>query len=590
MTDEEKKEYDEIMAGLKRLEEEPCHTEDEENEEDEILMDRFTFGDREPTILLAFEEIINRSECCELRDGSRYIETEEAFDYVAKKLDLTHKQVLALALTVNFCSDQRIEMLDYCRHLHCSAFRFLPYMKELDVLAERGFIICNRSNSRPTYRIPYYVLEALNDNRNIDNNDIKELDCHELFEQFDDIFEMLGNQEMTLQGATKKIQALMDGNPTLTFCQFINTLRLNNNDLMLLVYFTHAYANNHDDRINLMELRTIFKDRHISKTICNELSKGSHTLIKQNLIEFCNDDGFANHNFFHLTLSAKKAMLSELGIKLKDEEVQRQGLTQHEQIAEKSMYYDEQTSIQVDELEHLLNEENYQGIRSRLKEKGFRCGFACLFYGAPGTGKTETVLQLARKTGRDIMQVNVTEIRSKWVGDSEKNIKAIFDNYRRKVRDCEHTPILLFNEADAIISRRKEGVEHSVDKMENTIQNIILQEMETLDGILIATTNLEQNMDKAFERRFLYKVKFNKPTLEVRSHIWLSMIPSLESETATLLAQKYDFSGGQIENIARHYTIDSILHGDSVNTQDTLLRHCENEQLDNRKNRRIGFN
>ena len=166
----------------------------------------------------------------------------------------------------------------------------------------------------------------------------------------------------------------------------------------------------------------------------------------------------------------------------------------------------------------------------------------------------------------------------------------MFDNYRHKVRDCKQTPILLFNEADAIISRRKEAVEHSVDKMENTIQNIILQEMETLDGILIATTNLEQNMDKAFERRFLYKVKFNKPTLEARRHIWLSMIPSLEDDIATQLAQKFDFSGGQIENIARHYTIDSILHGDNVNVKDTLFRHCENEQLDNKNNRRIGFN
>ena len=113
--------------------------------------------------------------------------------------------------------------------------------------------------------------------------------------------------------------------------------------------------------------------------------------------------------------------------------------------------------------------------------------------------------------------------------------------------------------------------------------------METLDGILIATTNLEQNMDKAFERRFLYKVKFNKPTLEARCHIWLSMIPSLEEATATLLAQKYDFSGGQIENIARHYTIDSILHGDNVSVKDTLFHHCENEQLDTKCNRRIGF-
>ena len=589
MTDEEKKEYDEMMADLKNLGIEPLHTENEEGEEEEILINRFTFGDREPTILLAFEEIINRSECCQLTDDSIFIETEEAFDYVAKKLNLTHKQVLALALTVNFCSDQRIEMVDYCRHLHCSSFRFLPYMKELDVLADKGFIVCNRSNSRPTYRIPYYVLEALNDNRNIDTNDIKELDCHELFEQFDGIFEMLGSQEMTLRGATKKIQALMENNPTLTFCQFINTFNLNDDDLLLLVYFAHAYVNNHDDRINLMELRTMFKDRHISRTICNELSKGSHTLIKQNLVEYCLDDGFANRSFFHLTLSAKRALLSELGIELKDEEAQRQGLTLHEQIVEKSMYYDEQTHIQIDELERLLSEDNYQDIRSRLKEKGFRCGFACLFYGAPGTGKTETVLQLARKTGRDIMQVNVTEIRSKWVGDSEKNVKALFDNYRRKVRDCRQTPILLFNEADAIISRRKEGVEHSVDKMENTIQNIILQEMETLDGILIATTNLEQNMDKAFERRFLYKVKFNKPTLEARRHIWLAMIPSLEEPTATLLAQKYDFSGGQIENIARHYTIDSILHGDSVNVQQSLFQHCENELLDNKNNRRIGF-
>ena len=582
MIEDDIRDYNEIMEII-------GDTADDETD-DEILMDCFTFGDREPTILLAFEAIINRSENCGLRDDSIYLETAEAFEFLAKKLSLTKPQVFALALTVNFCSDQRIEMIDYCRHLHCTSFRFLPYLKELEVLAERGYIICNRSNCRPTYRIPYYVLEALNDNRNIDSIDIKELDCQELFCQFDDIFDMLNNQEMTIPGAIKKIQILMANNPTLDFCQFVDKLNLGDEDLLLLVYFAHAFVNNHDDRINQMDIKNVFKDRHISKSICNELIRESHILMRHQLVEFCNDEGFANRSYYHLTLSAKKAMLSELGIELKDEESQRHGLTLHEQIVEKPMYYDEKTSLQVNELKNLLSEDNYQGIRSRLKDKGFRCGFACLFYGAPGTGKTETVLQLARQTGRDIMQIDVTEIRSKWVGDSEKNIKAVFDNYRRKVRDCEKTPILLFNEADAIISRRKEAVEHSVDKMENTIQNIILQEMETLDGILIATTNLEQNMDKAFERRFLYKVKFNKPTLEARRHIWLSMIPSLEDDTATLLAQKFDFSGGQIENIARHYTIDSILHGDNVNVKDTLFSHCENEQLDNKNNRRIGFN
>jgi hypothetical protein len=463
-------------------------------------------------------------------------------------------------------------------------------LKELDELAERGFIICNRSNSRPTYRIPYYVLEALNDNRNFDAGDIKGLDCQELFCQFDDIFDMLSNQEMTIQGATRKVQTLMINNPTLDFCQFVNTFNLDDEDLLLLVFFAHSFANNHDDRITQMDIRPFFKDRHVWKSICYELSRGCHTLMRHNLVEFCNDDGFANRNNFHLTFAAKKAMLSDLGIELKDDEAQRQGLMKYDDIVKKPLYYDENTSLQVNELKSLLSEENYQDIRSRLKERGFRCGFACLFYGAPGTGKTETVLQLARKTGRDIMQVNVTEIRSKWVGDSEKNIKALFDNYRRKARDCKQTPILLFNEADAIISRRKEAVEHSVDKMENTIQNIILQEMEQLEGILIATTNLECNLDSAFERRFLYKLRFERPDAEIRAKIWKSMIKGLRKNDALTLAEHFDLSGGQIENVARKHTINDILFGRKKKLVETLAEYCENERLEPSQLPKIGFN
>ena len=224
-----------------------------------------------------------------------------------------------------------------------------------------------------------------------------------------------------------------------------------------------------------------------------------------------------------------------------------------------------------------------------MKDTGFRCGFTCLFYGLPGTGKTETVLQLARQTGRDILQVNISQIKSMWVGESEKNIKQVFDNYRAKVKECQITPILLFNEADAIIGKRQEGAERAVEKMENSIQNIILQEMETLDGILIATTNLAQNMDKAFERRFLYKIKFEKPTVEARMNMWREMIPKLNEEQSRVLATKYDFSGGQIENIARHYTIGNILHGDSDDLIAELAEYCDSERLESKENRKIGF-
>ena len=134
-----------------------------------------------------------------------------------------------------------------------------------------------------------------------------------------------------------------------------------------------------------------------------------------------------------------------------------------------------------------------------------------------------------------------------------------------------------------------EGAESAVNKMENTIQNIILQEMETVDGILVATTNLAQNMDKAFERRFLYKIKFEKPTLEARMSIWHEMIPALSESDAKTLAEKYDFSGGQIENIARHNTINGILYGDNGNSLETLMSYCDKERLETKVTRKIGF-
>mgnify|MGYP002527795518 CR=1 FL=1 len=125
--------------------------------------------------------------------------------------------------------------------------------------------------------------------------------------------------------------------------------------------------------------------------------------------------------------------------------------------------------------------------------------------------------------------------------------------------------------------------------MENSIQNIILQEMEQLDGIMIATTNLTQNLDTAFERRFLYKIKFEKPTEEARAHIWHSMIPDLSEQNVHTLASRYDFSGGQIENIARHYAIDSILHDEDEDALPMLISHCDNERVDSKEKRPIGF-
>lgn len=360
-------------------------------------------------------------------------------------------------------------------------------------------------------------------------------------------------------------------------------------DEMLLILFSHLFVNNNDNDISIYQINHLYDDTSIWSLVLSDLNDGSHILLLEKIIEKNYINGFVDRSSFRMTAKAKRDFFSELNLSSINEDNMRNDVIKFGEITPKKLFYGDNVSRQIAELGKLLEDSEYNIICSRMREKGFRCSFTCLFYGEPGTGKTETALQLARQTKRDIFQVNISQIKNKFVGESEKNIQLVFDTYRNLVKQRSICPILLFNEADAIIGKRREGAERAVDKMENSIQNIILQEMENLDGILIATTNLVQNMDKAFERRFLYKIKFEKPTIEARMCMWHEMIPALKDDDIRTLATKYDFSGGQVENIARHYTIANILHGEPVNMIEALSSYCDNERLENEKHNKIGF-
>ena len=541
---------------------------------------------RKLDLLSAVEQIIELSKGSHL-DADFFKKAARPLKHLAERLELTKEQSVMMALFIDHSSDSNIRIRDFTSHLECSTTRIIRFMKEIDELEKRGLVRCCRERNGVTYRVPMDVIDAFKRNEKYVPRDCSGLSCDELFSQFEEIMEMRDDNEINTETAERRIFELLDNNKQLVFVQKLKEYDFSQDDAILLVIFSHLFVNNNDDNIGYHDLNFFYDRKSQWNLIKYKLNRGTHYLQLVEMIENNNDDGFVDRESFRMTRKAKNDLFTELNIDSMIHDKDRKNVIKHESIVSKQLFYDKDVAEKIYDLGQLLEETQYDEVCRRLKDKGYRSGFTCLFYGAPGTGKTETVLQLARQTGRDIMQVNISEIKSMWVGESEKNIKRIFDEYRSKVEKASLAPILLFNEADAIIGKRQEGAEHAVEKMENSIQNIILQEMETLNGILIATTNLAQNMDHAFERRFLYKIKFNKPTLEARMQIWHSMLPELQESDIRALAEKYDFSGGQIENVARHYAIDTVLHGDA--SLETLMAHCDGERLEQKESHKIGF-
>jgi len=538
-----------------------------------------------PTLLQAIERVVELSKNSKMSDEFM-LEASPEIGLLANSYGITERQAVLFCICMER-GPRRVDYDDLASHLDMNKISVLSYAADIDALVRRRLLKFRDVKDEDDFDIPTAVIRCLKHNEVYELPRRTGLDCAELFELLDQWFEDLNDDAISATELQEEMRTLFDDNKQIGFVSKLRDYNLTNHEETMVAFFCHCLVNDDDNDIRFGQLEDLFDTKAYFNKAKASLRSGEHRLMKKKLIEHCCEDGIADTSRYKLTEEAKRSLLAELKINAAEEKLA--DAIKARDLTEKKMFYVKENEQQVSELLSFLMPDKYSEIHERMQQTGFRTGFACLFYGGPGTGKTETAYQLARQTGRDIMVVDVPQIKSKWVGDSEKNIKALFDRYREQVKRAKLTPILLFNEADAIIGIRKQGAQSAVDKMENSIQNIILQEMEQLDGIMIATTNLTQNLDTAFERRFLYKIKFEKPTEEARTQIWHSMIPDLSEQQVHTLASKYDFSGGQIENIARHYAIDVILHGHNEDALPMLFRHCDNERLEGKRSSKIGF-
>jgi hypothetical protein len=318
------------------------------------------------------------------------------------------------------------------------------------------------------------------------------------------------------------------------------------------------------------------------------ISKGTSHLIIDGFIEFKRPNYV---DFSSVKLGDKtNEMLYELrqNSDQKKRTAKYTVLIEPQDLKEQSLFFNTANDSSIQKVDQLLSNENFDKLMNKFQEKGMKDCLTMLFHGYPGTGKTELVKQLALKHERSIYQVDISGIKDMWVGESEKNMKKVFKEYADALKFNRRTPILLFNEADALLGLRT-NVQHSVDQMNNALQNILLQELEDMRGIFIATTNLINNIDGAFDRRLLYKLKFELPDDNTRYQILENQFPILEKKELKEISENYKLSGGQIQNIKRKIIADQILFGEDIIDNESIISYIKAEIGFRTNKAEIGF-
>lgn len=233
-------------------------------------------------------------------------------------------------------------------------------------------------------------------------------------------------------------------------------------------------------------------------------------------------------------------------------------------------------------LENILKQQDKK-VLERLNSWGIKSNknieAKIIFYGPAGTGKTMSALAMAKSMKKTVLSFDCSKILSKWVGESEQNVRKIFDTYKNIVQTCKQSPILLLNEADQFLSTRVESSSGS-DKMHNQMQNIFLEQIERFNGVIIATTNFLESLDSAFSRRFDYKIEFKKPDFKDRLKMWEKFLPGKASFEKTFdvnILANYELSGAQILMVVKNTALKVAVTEDGVFKMQDFIESIQKE-------------
>ena len=519
-----------------------------------------------------------------------------SIDTIQKILPLNDKQVILFvmfsAYTLGNCT---ASMTDIGSKLDINPFTLFELDNDLEELIDKGYISPKSENFTGAieYEADKSILKSLRDGKKVHIKQQDKIKNNIDFIRY--IFKNIISQRLTNNLREKQIERLFKNNKHLGFVQQLEKRDFTNMEIQIIIYLLE-YLIQETCNVNYSKMLEDLSDNDMTDVynLKSYLQSKESTLIKIKFIEIFKGN-FMQEDMVHISKKAVSALLPKekniiIPHKGKADEPDVCTIIKPKDITKKDLIYDTETEKQICTLRDILSQEGLHNLQKNLKNNGLRQGINVLLYGCPGMGKTETVLQLCRENKRAVLQVNISDMKSQWFGQSEKIVSNLFEEYNNLMKNSKNTPVLLFNEADGVLSKRHNlSGNSSCGQTENTIQNIILQAFENNKGIIICTTNMVKNLDAAFERRFLYKIEFCEPDLPTRTAlVKLKLGMYLSEKEAMNIASECSLTGGMLDNILTKIIAKKCLYNTTPNFHE-IEEYCQQDMMGKKKYHPIGF-
>jgi|GEM_PF-5781540 len=459
--------------------------------------------------------------------------------------------VLCIFIDNRLSGDDGLSLKKLIRQMRLKTFQGLDVEYSIQNLTKKRLIETNGNRHFETeFKLSENCLKSiLTYNRKTLKLSYKS-DFEDFINELDKI--LLDNMDFLSDLVPELIDDLIKKNSNCTEIKWLNKNIEAHHDQILLCLAIREYMLLGESLDYEKALKVISDNRFKYLAVQKEFMTGTNQLIKEGYL--AHEADYYIGKMLRLTEKTIDILCAKINIEKRPFIPQMFSLSNPEQI--KSEYYTH-NSKDLEFIEKILSKEIYPKIQSRVPR------ISILLTGAPGVGKTSFINHVAVKTGRPVLSANIATILSSYVGESEKNLVRLFTEAAEVYKKFEITPIIVFDEAEALLYNRSSKANKAVDQMHNNVISLLLSELDKFKGILICCSNFsfrQESFDPALHRRFYMVSEIMAPPIEVLKSIFKYHFPEISATDADKFLREFPFiTPAQIKNIKDKYEIQCVI-------------------------------